>query len=313
MITEHAKVTETGQEYVDLETGEIITIEKPRLPYPWPGFRKQVLEKMPDILVSRMPQRKAGGAIHEETIRSTKPLASKGVSTVKKRLTSLSEKDLANLFDPEHNQRLYAAIRARMAEHGNKADKAFAEPLYKPLRDGSPGPLVKSVKVCQTQNTGVKVRSGIADNGGIVRTDVFRKPNSKGQPEYYLVPVYCADRAAYLVTGQLPNRAIAAAKPEEEWPVVDSTYEFLFSLQPYDLVTFGDATGYFRGVDRSTGAVSLSRPNHESAPLERVGARRVSTVTKYSVGVLGDCHPVRGEVRLGLANGGDLEPGEAER
>ena len=315
LLTEYSKVTETGQTYVDLETGEVIEHEKPRLPHPWPGFRKEVLGKLPDIMVSRMPQHKAGGALHEDTIRSTKALATQGVSTVKKRLTSLSENDLANLFDPEHNERLYAAIRTRMAEHSNKAEKAFAEPLHKPLRDGSPGPEVKSVKVCQTQNTGVKVRSGIADNGGIVRTDVFRKPNRKGQWEYYLIPVYSADCAVYRKTGSLPDRAIAAGKSEDEWPVVDESFDFLFSLQPYDLVRIAarseDRLYYYKGAHRGKGALKVSLPNR-NAEVWDVGVRTAERIEKFAVGVLGEYHPVRKEVRLGLANGGDIESGEAE-
>jgi len=310
MMTEHSKVIETRQSYIDLETGEVIEWkenERPRLPYPWKGFRKEVLSKLPSIMVSRMPQRKVSGAIHEETIRSVKQLAAERISAVKKPLTSLSEKDMKNLFDPEHNERLYEVIRQRMAEYGNNAGKAFAEPLHKPLKDGSPGPVVKGVKVCQTQNTGVSVRAGIADNGDMIRTDVFRKQNKKEIWQYYLVPVYVSD----MIAGKLPDRAIVAHKPYEEWHLVDGTYEFLFSLHPYDLVRVGDFLGYYRSCHRGGGSLEMCETNN--AQVEKsLGAKSASVIQKYEMGVLGDYYPVHREIRRGLADDSDLDSGEAE-
>ena len=188
-------------------------------------------------------------------------MQSDGVSVVRKPLTSLTENDLNNLFAPETNQRLYTAIRERMALFANDGKKAFAEPLHKPTNDGSPGPIVKSVKVCQTQNTGIAVRGGIADNGEMVRTDVFRKPNKKGKWEYYLVPVYVAD----VMAGIIPDRAIAGGKPYDEWPVMDDSFEFMFSLYPYDLMlVVGKNAGclfYYKDSHRGTGALRGCLPN----------------------------------------------------
>lgn len=301
MMTEHSKVIETRQPYVDLETGEVIEWkenQRPRLPYPWKGFRNEVLEKLPSILVSRMPQRKVSGAIHKDTIRSAKRLADQRISAVRKPLTSLSENDLKNLFDAEHNELLYALIRRRMAECDNNAKKAFAEPLHKPLKDGSPGPMVKGVKVYQTQNTGVSVRAGIADNGGMIRTDVFRKQNKKGTWQYYLVPVY----VSHMMGGSLPE--------------VGDSYEFLFSLHSYDLVRVVNAEwsmlGYYREYNVNTGSITLCEPNDSRTCRGSIGTRNLVSFEKFEMGVLGDCYPVSREVRCGLADDSDLEPGEAE-
>ena len=326
-ITRHSKAIEVGERIVDPETGEIY--DRPRLPLPWKGFRRELLarlsenpaeaikqlnppsyEGMPElqpITVSRMPQRGVSGAIHKETIRSAKCVDSDGKSAVRKSLTSLSNNDLQNLVcKDEADQRLFMAICRRMEEHGGKADKAFAEPLCKPTHDGSPGPVVKGVKVFQPQFTGVNIRGGIADNGGMVRTDIFRK---KGK--YYLVPVYVSD----MISGELPTRAIAAHKPENEWPAVDESYEFLFSLCPYDIVRMdmGDETiwGYYRGTHRANGALKLSMLNDNKAETS-YGARNAKAIEKYQIGVLGDYHRVGKEVRLGLANGSDIESGETE-
>lgn len=325
-ITRHSKAIEVGERIVDPETGEVY--DRPRLRQPWKGFRRELLARLSEnpaeaikqlsppsyegtpelrpITVSRMPQRGVSGAIHKETIRSAKRVESHGASAVRRSLTSLSNNDLQNLVCKESDTRLFEAICARMAEHGGKADKAFAEPLRKPTHDGSPGPIVKGVKLLQTQFTGVNIRGGIADNGGMVRTDVFR---NKGK--YYLVPVYVSD----MISGQLPTRAITAHKPEDEWPVVDESYEFLFSLWPYDLVRMdiGAETiwGYYRGTHRANGALKLCLVNDNKAETT-YGARNAKTIEKYQIGVLGDYHPVGKEVRLGLANGSDIESGETE-
>lgn len=325
-ITNHAKAQETYRS-IDETTGEIIDRapeKRPYLPMPWPNFRKELLARLSEnpaealrsigieepgaqpILVSRMPIRKASGPIHEETMRSAKRLESDRISAVRKPLTSLSRADLDNLFAPETNERLYAAIRTRMEQFDYDAKKAFAEPLYKPTNDGSPGPVVRSVKVCQPQYTGVKVRGGIADNGGMVRTDVFTKGG-----KYYLVPVYVSD----VIAGKLPDRAIAAHKPEEEWPVVDESYKFLFSLQPYDFIGIQTGTqdfiGYYRGTHRNKGALTVCMPNN-SATTWDIGARTAFSIRKFHMGVLGDYHPVRKEVRRGLENRRSLQPGKAE-
>ena len=335
-MTRQARIMRHGDHCVDIETGEVLPADADiyRLRQPWPRFRREIIARLsedpaqaiaqlslesyvdkpdiPPVLVSRMPLRKMSGAIHAETIRSAKRVDSDGVSVARKFLTSLKETDLKDLFAPETNQRLYAAIHERMALFGNDANKAFAEPLHKPTNDGSLGPVVKSVKVCKAQNTGIPVRGGVADNAEMVRADVFRKPNNMEKWEYYLVPVYVADVMARIT----PRRAIAAGKPYDEWPVMDESFEFMFSLHQFDFVqvTTGKDVirGYYRGVDRSTGAIGLSIANNNAAPLQRTGVRTALTVEKYEMGVLGEYYPVRKEKRCVLENGGGLEPSETE-
>lgn len=330
LITAHAKVQATGERFVDTETGEIIertAQERPRLPQPWKGFRKELEARLSDdpqqaiaqlglesyqgvtglrrVIVSRMPLRRMSGAIHEDTIRSAKRLAADGKSVVRKPLTSLEKGD--KLFAPETNEKLYAAIRERMEQFNYEGQKAFAEPLRKPTNDGSEGPIVRSVKVVQAQNLGVPVRGGIADNGRMVRVDVFAKAG-----KFYLVPVYVSD----VMRRRLPDRAIAAHKPYEEWPVMDSTYEFRFSLYPYDFVRIRlkdrDVLGYYRKCDSSSGSLTVSSPNKNETHPPRYGARLAEAIEKFEMGILGDYHPVRREVRRGLEDAGNLKSGEAE-
>ena len=299
-LTLHFKSRETRESYVDPETGELVEWrenKKPWLPQPWKGFRKEVMEKVEKVLVSRMPLRKMRGALHDETIRSKK--SSDNISKVKKELTSLSATDLQNLFNPEHNEALYDRIKRRMAEHDNNAKAAFAEPLYKPLKDGSDGPIVRSVKVRQTQVRGIDVRNGIADNSSMPRVDVFRAKNKKGIWQYYIVPIYVSD----IVAGALPEA-------EPNW-------EFIFSLYRYDLIRLvgkdEELWGYYRSYDINRQSIETCEiNNNQPKACTRIGVRNLKVFEKYQMGILGDYYPVGKETRRGLADNSDIEPGEAE-
>jgi CRISPR-associated endonuclease Csn1 len=151
--------------FVDIETGEIIDpivfaqLER-HFPEPWPHFRHEIearlklddpallreeiarlgsyppeaLDALKPLFVSRAPQRRNSGAAHKETIYAQPPrLKAESSVTQKVPLASLTLKDLDQLIDPHRNERLYAAIRARLEAHGGRGDKAFApgNPLRK--------------------------------------------------------------------------------------------------------------------------------------------------------------------------------------
>lgn len=333
LITEYRKAMETGRitEIVNPDTGEIYEVIKNKpfaFPEPWKGFRAELLARLSDdpalhiadlgirsysdmaelhpILVSRMPIRKARGAMHLETIRSKRVEEGKCVSVIRKKLQDLKLSDLDKLYAPETNEKLYDAIRERLAQYGGDGAKAFKEELRKPTNDGKPGPVARSVKLYQNQPSGVNIRGGVADNGDIVRTDVFAKDN-----KYYLVPVYVHD----FMSGILPCRAISAGKSYDQWTLVDDTYEFRFSLYPYDLIKLvmkNEAIwGYYRGVDRAGGVMKLSPPNKNSE-LIRISPRSAVVFDKYEVGILSDLYKVRKEVRRGLEDCSDHQPSEVE-
>lgn len=315
-ITNHAKAQETYRT-VDDTTGEIIDRapeKKPYLPMPWPKFRWELLARLSEnpaealealgigepeakpILVSRMPIRKVTGPIHEETMRSAKRLESDRISTVRKPLNSLKRADLDNLAAPETNQKLYAAIRQRLVQHNYDGKKAFAEPLHKPTNDGSIGPVVKSVKICQPQYTGVSVRKGIADNGRMIRVDISTKRNRTGRLQFYATPLYVSD----VLSGKLP--VITGA--------------FVFSLCPFDLVRLetgkGCIFGYYRGYNRNTDSLTVCDTNNAQALTGSIGIRNLRTFEKLAVDPLGNYYPVRKEVRIGLENSSSLQSGKAE-
>src|SRR5574343_904291 len=274
--------------FVDIATGEIINPAMHRqlhehFPDPWPYFRHELearlkidslellreemarlgsyseeeLATLKPLFVSRAPQRRNGGAAHKDTIYGQPPrLKGQGSVTQKVALASLTLKDLDSLADPHRNTKLYSAIRERLEAHGGKGDKAFpaSNPLRKPDKNGNPtGSIVRTVTKVIDKLSGIPVRGGIAKNDTMLRVDVFTKAG-----KFHLVPVYVHHR----VTG-LPDRAIVAFKDEEEWTLIDESFEWCFSLYPNDLLQVTQRSGetvfgYYRGCHSGTGALNIA-------------------------------------------------------
>lgn len=321
---------------IDKKTGELTD----RFPMPYPTFRqelemltcndpKRILSEKPlpnyngseelkPIFVSRMPNRKVHGKGHEETRR--KPVTEDGKQYVVQKipLTSLKlDKDgeIANYYMPQSDRLLYEALKAKLTEFGGDAEKAFAEPFYKPKSDGSRGPLVKKVKTIEVRTMVVSLDSGTAaaDNGGRVRVDVFYIPGEG----YYLVPVYYADT----VKKQLPDRAIVAHKPYEKWKTMDDK-DFVFSLYKNDLIKFTSKKNmkfslirkgstldkdysaqtefvYYNGASISNATIGVI--NHDKTyQIQSLGVKTLLSIEKYEVDVLGNIRKVNKEKRMGF-------------
>lgn len=272
------------------------------------------------VFVSRMPQHKVTGAAHKETIKSPKALDD-GLLVVKQPLTSLKldrkTGEIAGYYQPSSDRLLYEALRARLQEYDGDGKKAFAgpEPFRKPKADGTPGPIVRKVKVCEKTSLSVPVHGGqgVADNDSMVRVDVFLVPGEG----YYLVPVYVSDTRKK----ELPNRAVVAHKSYSDWKVMDEQ-NFIFSLYADDLIevehknemTFVLANKesalppkwgtkrtlcYYTGMNISTGAIGVS--THDGAYIiGGLGVKTLASLKKYEVDVLGNVREIRREVRRGF-------------
>lgn len=147
--------------------------------------------------------------------------------------------------------------------------------------------------------SGIKLRGGLANNGNMLRIDVFSKKNAKGKEQFYLVPIYLADR----IKSELPNKAIVANKTENEWIVMDETYLFKFSLYMDDLVSVikGDKKifGYYKGTSRSTASMTIE--GHDRDFIQpSIGVKTVDGIKKYQVDPLGRYVEVKSEIRLPL-------------
>lgn len=329
--SKRGELAQVRDSYVDPDTGEVLDIAAVRqleekFPTPWPHFREELItrlssnpnadsatpvpgesdgERLKPVRVSRAPTRRGLGAAHQETIRSVGregKWKNQGLSAVRTPLTKLKLKDLENIVghDDPRNEKLIAVLRERLEQHGGDGAKAFADnqpPVRKPSNDPDKAPLIRSVKVFSAQKSGLPVRKGIASNDSMIRVDLFHK---KGK--FFTVPVYVADAARK----ELPNRAVVAYKPEEEWPEMDETYQFLFSLYPNDWLRIqlkGEIKeGYFSGLDRATGAVSLwahDRNQHvgKDGQWRGIGIKTALQVEKYHVDMLGNLRKANNEKR----------------
>jgi len=322
--------------FADRLSGEVLSAQQARslgerFPQPWPEFRDEVLARLaPDpkaalgdrfpaydlearqalrpLLVSRPPKRRAAGAIHEDTVRSVASHLGAVTSSTRVRLEKLTLERLESVVgasDPR-NGGLMALLRQRLQEHGGNGQKAFgpqAPPVHKPLHDGTPGPIVRAVKIAERQNGGVRVRGGIANQASIWRVDVFGKGG-----KFYLVPIYVADQRKRI---PVPDRAATAGATPPEWTRMDESYEFRFSLFSDDLVRFKtkkiDMLGYFAGVDVNTASIRLRAHDRDrrvgkGGELRSLGVKLgVECFEKLHVDVLGRCFRARPERRHELA------------
>jgi CRISPR-associated endonuclease Csn1 len=319
--------------FVDVTTGEIADpamfdqLEQ-HFPSPWPNFRNELearlklddpallreelqrlgsypaeaLEAVKPLFVSRAPQRRNSGAAHKDTIYGQRDsLKAQGGVTQKVSLTSLTLKDIEKLVDPHRNEKLYAAIRARLEQHGGKGDKAFpaSNPLRKPDSEGNPtGPIVRGVTMVIDKLSGIPIRGGIAKNDSMLRVDVFTKAN-----KFHLVPVY----VHHSVAKEMPNRAIVAFKDESEWTLIDESFAFCFSLHPNDLVRITQKgksaiLGYYASTHRGTAAISIwshdrNKQVGKEGQIEGVGVKLAQSIEKFNVDVLGNIYPAPPEPR----------------
>lgn len=333
---------ETGAYKVDESTGEVID----KFPRPWPYFlnelnirletnantlRKMLFDEnymtysdidLNDVMppfVSRMSNHKVTGAAHQATIKAR--ATSSGEKTIVvsktdlKKLKLNKDGEIENYYNPSSDKLLYEALKQRLIENGNDGEKAFAEPFYKPKADGTRGPLVKKVKLCEVSSLCVDVQenTAVANNETMVRCDVFYVENDG----YYFVPIYVADT----VKPTLPNKACIAGK--KPWKQMDDS-NFAFSLYPNDLIKYysrktislsnkqkdstlpqkleidGDEGVfiYFKGLDIAVAV--LSGITHEGVyEIRSIGKTSVK-LEKYEVDVLGSYRKVNKETRRGF-------------
>ncbi len=336
-ISRHAQLREceyvqdkTGSFAVDPATGEVLR----RFPYPWPQFRKELDARLsPDptravldakipyyalsgkpvtlqpIFVSRMPRRKITGAAHKDTVKGPRSL-DEGLVIVKRPLSALKltkDGEIENYYDPGSDRLLYEALRKQLQTNGK-----ISEPFYKPKNDGSPGPLVRKVKLYEKSTLNVEVHGGkgVAAHDSMVRIDIFHVEGDG----YYFVPIYVADT----LKPELPNKACVAYKPYSAWKEMREE-DFRFSIYPNDLLRVSHKKSikltlnqkgssrppvleeqsfflYYNSAGIST--ASLTCISHDNAyVINSLGIKTLASMEKYTVDVLGECHPVKKEKR----------------
>lgn len=326
--------------FVDPETGEALTRKEfqqrfaPQFPQPWNRFREELEarldptnpkealmalnlstyefdpeEEIPPVFVSHMPKHTVTGAAHKETIRGKTETG----TVVKTALTSLKldkNGEIDGYYNPQTDPRLYQALVERLRQFDGEGKKAFAEPFYKPKKDGTPGPRVDKVKIAEKASLSVSTGRGVADNGEMIRMDVFRVPNErKPDDSYYFVPIYVADTKK----ATLPSKAVMGKKPPEAWKQMKPEH-FLFSIFKGDLIyveskkeislalakeAVGEKTihvksglFYFCGADISDGSIKIE--THDRRYYKKsLGIKELKAFEKRQVEVLGEVRKVK--------------------
>ena len=321
--------------FVDPGTGEVLTRKEfqqrfaPKFPQPWDWFREELEarldpidpkealmalnlstfefdpeEKIPPVFVSHMPKHTVTGAAHEETIRSRTETG----TVTKTALTALKldkNGEIDGYYSPQTDPRLYQALVERLRQFDGEGKKAFVEPFYKPKKDGTPGPRVDKVKIERKSSLSVPTARGVADNGKMVRMDVFRVPDDG----YYFVPIYVSDTKK----ATLPSKAVVAYKSPEDWKQMKPEH-FLFSLFKGDLIYVESSKGislslaekavgektiqvksglfYFCGANISKGSIKIETHDRRYE-MDGLGVKKLKAIEKRQVNVLGKVSKVR--------------------
>ena len=311
---------------VDKETGEVLH-QKTHFPKPWEFFAQEVMIRVfgkPDgrpefeeadtpeklrallaeklssrpeavheyvtpLFVSRAPTRKMSGQGHDATLFSAKHFKKSKEAVKRKLLTEIKIADLDNMINKDRERELFEALKNRLSQYNNDPQKAFdlkTNPFYK-----KGGQLVKSIRVTEPKKmkTGLLLNkdAAVAKNSDMVRVDVFEKGG-----KYYLVPIY----SWQVVKGILPDRAIVQGKDEEDWQLIDDSFNFKFPLHPNDLVEVitkkARIFGYFASCHRGTGNINirihdLDNKVGKNGILEGIGVKTALSFQKYQIDELG--------------------------
>ncbi|MBN2752424.1 MAG: type II CRISPR RNA-guided endonuclease Cas9 [Rhodospirillaceae bacterium] len=261
---------------------------------PWPGFAEEARQALATVFISRPENHRARGKGHMAEIRQIREEKGTEVVYERKAVEKLKKEDLAAIKDPDRNAGLIAALQAWI-DAGKPKD---APPL-------SPkGDVISKVRVRTNKKVDVRIRDGAADRGEMVRVDVFCKTTPKGKREYYLVPIYTHEVMNPTGYPLPPCLAIQGKTPKADWPQIGPEHDFLFSLRKFSFVEVikpnGEViSGYFRGADSSTGALSISLHNDVSPNATRtgIGARTLQSLRKFHVDRLGRRHEIKREAR----------------
>lgn len=312
-----------------------------RFPEPWPGFRDELLIRMSEdpkslidnypsikekyteqeisglkpMFIVRLPNNKITGPAHQETIRSAKLLEEgKTVSRItvdKLKLDKNGEIKTPKweFYKPSDNgwKIIYDALQKELEKSGGDGAKAFPKGEFTYEYNGHSN-TVRKVKVVQKSTLPVQLNSGeqAADNGSMVRIDVFKTPK-----KYVFVPIYVNDT----VKVELPTKASVALKPYSSWIEIKEE-EFQFSLYPRDMVHIvhkkgftafyngensgpkkvTDFYGYFTSANIAVSAINVVAHDN-SFYGQSIGIAGLEKFEKFEVNYFGSYHKVNEKTR----------------
>lgn len=260
---------------------------------PWPTFAKDVKAEYDNMPVARSENRRTRGAGHAATVRKVREEEGRRIAYERCAVDELPKSWMDRVKDPDRNKDLIEALFEWQAA-GSPADEPPRRANGHPIKKVT----LRSEKNPQTERAGFMVGEGLVDNADMVRLDVFERSG-----KFYLVPIYAHQMADQQNWPTPPNKAISGGKPESEWLELDDAYEFIFSLYPFSWVQTVNRKGellegYYRGADRSTGAITLSEEKSRQRLIRGIGVRMLHSFKKFQVDRLGNKSEIKREPRL---------------
>ena len=283
-----------------------------------PNYRDVDIRSIKPVFVSRMERKKKTGQAHEETVRAERFICedgkSKKVAVTKTRLQNLKldkEGEISGYYNPDSDRLLYEMLKERLVQAGGNGKKAFPEGfVYKPTPKGGRRPKVNKVKTYKPTNVNVALDTGVADNGSMLRIDLY-KVEGDG---YYFVPVYASD----MVEDKLPTKACVAHKDYENWKDMKEE-DFLWSIYPNDLLLVKHKKGmtftkvsekadiekeysskeelvYYIKAGIAGGNIKVITHDN-SYEIKSLGIKTLESIEKYHVDVLGNIYKAPKEKR----------------
>ncbi len=279
------------------------------------GYSEQDLMELRPIFVSRMPNRKAKGQIHKDTISSDtgmKAMNGNFIYANKKSIGDLKYKDgeivgaQINYIDENGNEGkteldklVYNALINRVKDFdynfsnlqkeiaNKKVEPVYKTPSGKKDENYPNAPQIKSIKIYDNASGGFKLENikGISENASIFRIDIYSKIKN-GKKQYYYEPIYLSD---------------VYAKKE-----LKNQDEFCFSLFKNDLIRikeknrkiFLNTNGAMQEMDefvyynRPHGGIAITRiyfKAHDRSIKEGdISIQNLNIFEKYTVDVLGN-------------------------
>ncbi len=229
---------------------------------PWRGFREDSIASIygeggvGGIFVSRAERPRARGKAHDATIRQIREIDGEEVVFERKAIEKLTEADLDKIpvpapygaiVDPAETARRDGRGAARLDRRREAEGRGQAAAVAQG-RHHSQGARRSKNKV------GIRLNGGAVDRGEMARVDVF----PQGEQEGHLAILSRADLSARnRDDGRAADAGGFAGETERNWPVMDSTFEFLWSIES---MAFLEASSRAASLSKVTFAAWIERP-----------------------------------------------------
>ena len=284
--------------YQDLELSGKQHKTTPNIDPPWESFAQDAMNAYnAGWLVCRTENRRARGALHEETIRTSR-INENGsqVFYERKAIENITKYDVSRIPDPIIRERVASWLEDGKSDE-NRPCSAKGDPIRK-LRLPTKIKTATQINCSDMGGKDSRKQGGYAENSNMVRVDLFKVNETKYDINglritrgYYLVPIYLWQVRDN--NSKTPLKAIVANRSEAEWPEMHPG-DFVMSLYKDSYIEFvrnngQPVAGYYRSTGRATASISVSP--HDKRQLndmiQSIGVKGLGTVIKFQVDRLG--------------------------